>query len=96
MSSAKRVKRAPCFQLCVLGDEGVGKSALMRAFCTDFTEHNKKASPPPFQKQAKTVARDYAKRVTLDTNMSSNFPVHVCVTDFSGCDLYIDARCADL
>ncbi|CAL6405699.1 unnamed protein product [Bathycoccus prasinos] len=70
--------------VCVLGDVGAGKSALVTSFCTN---------------RSKTVAMDYAaKRMELNDNDDGNdtetVSLEICITDFSGNDCYRDARYA--
>ena len=93
--------------ICVIGDVGTGKSALVTSFCTNrsptrnTSSSSKTEATEPFRKPAKTVAMDYAaKRIPNDeesrssTSSKQYHQIEVCVTDFSGSDLYQDARYA--
>ena len=84
--------------VCVLGDVGAGKSALVTSFCTNRSPSSR-GHQPPFRKPAKTVAMDYAaKRMELNDNDDGNdtesVSLEICITDFSGNDCYRDARYA--
>ena len=84
--------------VCVLGDVGAGKSALVTSFCTNRSPSSR-GHQPPFRKPAKTVAMDYAaKRMELNDNDDGNdnesVSLEICITDFSGNDCYRDVRYA--
>ena len=84
--------------VCVLGDAGTGKSALVTSFCTNRSPSS--CHQPLFRKPAKTVAMDYAaKRVEFDVEeeddgRTEKLSLEICITDFSGNDSYKDARYA--
>ena len=95
LMSTKKRKR---MHVCVLGDVGAGKSALVTSFCTNRSPSSR-GHQPPFRKPAKTVAMDYAaKRMELNDNDDGNdtesVSLEICITDFSGNDCYRDARYA--
>ena len=95
LASSKKRKRV---HVCVLGDAGAGKSALVTSFCMDRSPTSR--GRHPFRKPAKTVAMDYAaKRIEWneaddDGNDTEKVSIEMCITDFSGNDCYKDARYA--
>jgi GTPase SAR1 family protein len=95
LASSKKRKRV---HVCVLGDAGAGKSALVTSFCMDRSPTSR--GQQPFRKPAKTVAMDYAaKRIEWneaddDRNDTEKVSIEMCITDFSGNDCYKDARYA--
>ena len=95
LASSKKRKRV---HVCVLGDAGAGKSALVTSFCMDRSPTSR--GQHPFRKPAKTVAMDYAaKRIEWneaddDGNDTEKVSIEMCITDFSGNDCYKDARYA--
>jgi len=95
LASSKKRKRV---HVCVLGDAGAGKSALVTSFCMDRSPASR--GQHPFRKPAKTVAMDYAaKRIEWneaddDGNDTEKVSIEMCITDFSGDDCYKDARYA--
>lgn len=95
LASSKKRKRV---HVCVLGDAGAGKSALVTSFCMDRSPTSR--GQQPFRKPAKTVAMDYAaKRIEWneaddDGNDTEKVSIEMCITDFSGNDCYKDARYA--
>jgi GTPase SAR1 family protein len=95
LASSKKRKRV---HVCVLGDAGAGKSALVTSFCMDRSPTSR--GEHPFRKPAKTFVMDSAaKRIELneaddDRNDTEKVSIEMCITDFSGNDCYKDARYA--
>ena len=75
--------------VCVLGDVGAGKSALVTSFCTNRSPSSR-GHQPPFRKPAKQMELNDND----DGNDTESVSLEICITDFSGNDCYRDARYA--